>query len=85
VAESKLHLDSIQREFATQTLPIVLIEDDHDGNFIEDGIQRLMNRELQQQLKERMEKMVFADGTSELCDYINKLHETNQLSTGSSD
>lgn len=85
VAESKLHLDSIQREFATQTLPIVLIEDGNDGNFIEDGIQRLMNRELQQQLKERMEKMVFADGTPELCDYINKLHETNQLSTGSSD
>ena len=85
VAESKLHLDSIQREFATQTLPIVLIEDGNDGNFIEDGIQRLMNRELQHQLKERMERIVLAYGTPELCDYINKLHETNQLSTGSSD
>jgi len=85
VAESKLHLDSIQREFATQTLPIVLIGDENDGNFIGDGIERLMHPELQQQLIERMEGMMLADGTSELCDYINKLHETNQLSTGSSD
>lgn len=85
VAESKLHLDSIRREFATQTLPIVLIGDEYDGDFIEDGIERLMHPELQQQLIERMERMELADGTSELCDYINKLHETNQLSTGSSD
>lgn len=84
VTESKLHLDAIRREFTTQTLPIVLIEDENNEHFMEIGIERLMNRELQQQLIERMEEMVITDGTPELCSYINKLHETNQVLTGSS-
>ena len=85
IVESKPHLDSIYREFGTQTLPIVLLEDENDGNYIEDGIERLLNHELQQQLIERMEEMELADGTPELCNYINTLHKTNQVLKGSSD
>ena len=85
IPESKGHLDSIYREFGTRKLPIILIDDELDSGHISNAIERLLNEELQLQLVERMGKFVFSDGAPELCNYINNLHQVNQVITDSGD
>ena len=81
ITESKGHINSIYREFGTKKLPIILIDDETDLAHISNGIERLLTEELQQQLIQRMEELVFADGTAELCNYITQLHQINQVIT----
>ena len=79
IVESKTNLDSIYREFGTQNLPIVLIENEKDGMYISNSIERLLNEQLQEQLIQRMSKIDLEDGTPELCQYIRSLHDSNQV------
>ena len=85
ITESKGHIDSIYREFGTKKLPIILIDDENDLPHISNAIERLLTEELQRQLIGRMEELVFADGTPELCNYLNQLHQINQVITDSND
>jgi hypothetical protein len=79
IVESKTNLDSIYREFGTQNLPIVLIENEKDDMYISNSIERLLNEQLQEQLIQRMSKIDLEDGTPELCQYIRSLHDSNQV------
>ena len=79
ITESKKHLDSIYREFGSKKLPFILIDDQKDEDFISDALSRILDVELQHQLIERMDEIEILDGTSELCEYIKKLHDSNKI------
>ena len=79
ITESKIYLDSIYREFSSRKLPFVLIDDQKDEGFISDALSRILDVELQHQLIERMDEIEILDGTSELCEYIKELHDSNKI------
>ena len=79
ITESQSHIDSINREFGNNKLPIILVDDVTDLNYLSDGIERLFNSDLQDQLSHRMKEYQLLDGTPELCSYLQTLHETNQV------
>lgn len=79
ITESKSHIDSINREFGTNKLPIILVDDVTDSSYLSDGIERLFNSDLQEQLSQRMKEYQLLDGTSQLCNYLRRLHESNQV------
>ncbi|MDA7740959.1 hypothetical protein N8930_04230, partial [Euryarchaeota archaeon] len=67
------------REFGTNKLPIILVNDVTDSSYLSDGIERLFNSDLQEQLRYRMKEYQLLDGTPDLCNYLRKLHESNQV------
>ena len=79
ITESKKHLDSICREFDSNKLPFVLIDDEKDEEFLSSALNRILDVELQEQLIERMSEIEVLNGTSELCEYLNELHNSNQI------
>jgi hypothetical protein len=79
IAESQPHIDSINREFGTNKLPIILVNDVTDSSYLSDGIERLFNSDLQEQLRYRMKEYQLLDGTPDLCNHLRKLHESNQV------
>jgi len=79
ITESQSHIDSINREFGSNKLPIILVDDVTDLSYLSDGIERLFNSDLQDQLSHRMKEYQLHDGTPELCSYLRTLHETNQV------
>ena len=56
-----------------------MIDDQKDEIFISDALSRILDVELQHQLIERMDEIEILDGTSELCEYIKKLHDSNKI------
>jgi len=79
ITESQSHIDSINREFGTNKLPIILVDDVTDSSYLSDGIERLFDSDLQEQLSHRMKEYQLLDGTPELCNYLRTLHESNQV------
>ena len=85
IVESKQNLDSIFREFGSNKLPMLLLESEQDSIYLSDGINRLFDKQFQEQLIQRMSELNIKDGTVELCKYIHSLHESNQVQVNSSD
>ena len=68
-------LDMIHSEFDSEEIPLLFLDSDTDENMIHSAVARLIDTEVQQQLRERMGGFDLHNGEDTLVDFILKYHE----------